>query len=215
MNKHLPTCFKFGLAGNIFFVLFGIICMIYYAAFGDTNVIVLPIEFAAYTCEVLGFIFIILTFVWFSRYLRHRLIMKISFSFYILMELILISCLVIIACYDDPVTVSDLTYSDVIFETCTPNPDDESDLHLTASGEQMYYELRYYESTLQSPELFMERFRKGDSFQVGFTTAEKADPPFHILYEIIGSDDTVHLTLESMNVHYTIGVIGMYAVFPR
>ena len=89
MNKHLPTCFKFGLAGNIFFVLFGIICMIYYAAFGDTNVIVLPIEFAAYTCEVLGFIFIILTFVWFSRYLRHRLIMKISFSFYILMELVL------------------------------------------------------------------------------------------------------------------------------
>ena len=89
MNKHLPTCFKFGLAGNIFFVLFGIICMIYYAAFGDTNVIILPIEFAAYTCEVLGFIFIILTFVWFSRYLRHRLIMKISFSFYILMELVL------------------------------------------------------------------------------------------------------------------------------
>jgi len=133
--------------------------------------------------------------------------------FYILMELIIISCLVMIACYSDPVTASDLTYSDVIFDTCTPNPDDKSDLHLSASGEQMYYELRYYESTLQSPELFIERFRKGDSFQVGFTTAEKADPPFHILYEIIGSDDTVHLTLESMNAHYTIGVIGMYALF--
>jgi len=133
--------------------------------------------------------------------------------FYILMELIIISCLVMIACDSDPVTASDLTYSDVIFDTCTPNPDDKSDLHLSASGEQMYYELRYYKNTLVSPELFMERCRKGDSFQVGFTTAEKADPPFHILYEIIGSDDTVHLTLESMNVHYTIGVIGMYALF--
>lgn len=89
MNKHLPTCFKFGLIGNIFFVLFGAICMFYYAAFGDTNVTIIPIEIAAYSCEVIGFIFMILTFIWFRRYLRHRLLMKFAFSFYIIMELVL------------------------------------------------------------------------------------------------------------------------------
>lgn len=133
--------------------------------------------------------------------------------FYILIDLIVISCLVMIARNADPVTVSDLTYSDVIFETCAPNPDDESKLHLSVSGEQMHYELRSYKNTLVSPELFTESLRKGESFRIGFTTAEKGDPPYHILYEIIGSDDTVHLMPESMNIRHTIGIIGMYVLF--
>ena len=133
--------------------------------------------------------------------------------FYILMELIIISCLVMIACYSDPVTASDLTYSDVIFDTCTPNPDDKSDLHLSASGEEMHYELRSYENTLVSPEVFLDRCRKGNSFQIGFTTVEKAKPPYHILYEIIDNNGTVHLTLDTMNAYHTFGTVWMYVLF--
>lgn len=133
--------------------------------------------------------------------------------FYILINLIVISCLVMIASNADPVTVSDLQYSDVIFENCTPNPDDESDLDLSVSGEQMYYEIISYENTLISPELFMESYRKNESFQIGFTTVEKADPPYRILYEINGNDDTVHLTLDTMNAYHTSVTHELYAIF--
>lgn len=89
MNKHLPTCFKLGLIGNIFFILFGVICIFYYESFKDTDVVILPIEIMAYTSEAIGFICLLLSEIWFCRLLRHRYLMKFAYFVYIIMEMAL------------------------------------------------------------------------------------------------------------------------------
>lgn len=89
MNKHLPTCFRLGLIGNVFFIIFGIICFYYYAAFRDTSVVVVSIEIMAYTSEAIGFICLLLSEIWMCRLLRHRAVMKLSFMLYVIMELVM------------------------------------------------------------------------------------------------------------------------------
>ena len=88
MHDRLPSCFKYGLIGNCFFVLFSLICLFYYAAYGDKNTVVVWIEALAYTSEAMGFFFMIVMIVELCHVVRHRRIMKVSFSIYILMELV-------------------------------------------------------------------------------------------------------------------------------
>ena len=89
MNPKLPKCFTFGLIGNIFFIIFSLVCLYYYDFFGSKGIIIYTIEAIAYANEALGFIFMILTVILLSRTVRQRHLMKISFSAYIIMELLL------------------------------------------------------------------------------------------------------------------------------
>lgn len=133
--------------------------------------------------------------------------------FYILIDAIVIACLIMVINIGAPVVADDLQHASVTFETFIPSAEDPSDLWLSVSGESMNYMLRSYESTLTFSELFVEKCRNGELFQIGYTTVQKANPPFHILYEIVDRNDTAYLTLEHMNEYYNTGVAGLYGLF--
>lgn len=132
---------------------------------------------------------------------------------YILIDAIVIACLIMVINAGAPVVADDLQHASVTFETFMPSAEDSSDLWLSVSGESMNYMLRSYESTLAFSEVFVEKCQNGELFQIGYTTVQKADPPFHILYEIVDRNDTAYLTLERMNEYYNTGVVGLYGLF--
>ncbi len=89
MHKKLSRGLIFGLLGNIFFILFSIVCLIYYNFFIKEGIIVSFIEAIAYTCEGIGFILMVLAIINIGRAVRMRLWLKIGFPLYIAVELVL------------------------------------------------------------------------------------------------------------------------------
>lgn len=89
MHEKLSKGLTFGLVGNIFFVLFSIICYIYYRVFGIEGIVVKFIEILAYACEAAGFVFLIMSIILISRTTRMRTWLKVGFSVYIAVELVL------------------------------------------------------------------------------------------------------------------------------
>ena len=67
MRKNLLKCFYFALFGNIFFILFAIVCFIYYYAFGSIGVVVKSIEAIAYAFEGTGFVLNLVSAVYFFK----------------------------------------------------------------------------------------------------------------------------------------------------
>lgn len=89
MHEKLSRGLTFGLVGNIFFVLFSLVCYLYYKTFGTEGIAIKFIEVIAYVCEATGFVFVLLSIILISRTVRMRKWLKISFSVYIAVELIL------------------------------------------------------------------------------------------------------------------------------
>ncbi len=85
----LLDCMKLGRIANILFVVFIILCLIYYYSFAKFGKYVIPFEVVAYTIEMLAFAFFTLSVVWMDRLVRQRLPMKILLIVYIVAEVIL------------------------------------------------------------------------------------------------------------------------------
>lgn len=89
MHEKLSRGLTFGLIGNIFFVLFSLVCYGYYKEFTSEGIIIKFIEVIAYACEAAGFFFLLLSIIYLCRTIRMRTWLKIGFSVYIAVELIL------------------------------------------------------------------------------------------------------------------------------
>ncbi len=81
-KKGLKSC----LIGNLLFLAFGIICLIYYKVYSPDSAISKIIEILAYTCEFGGFTILLWGDWLISSSVRFRNIMKLSFTLYIVLE---------------------------------------------------------------------------------------------------------------------------------
>lgn len=89
MHEKLSKGLTFGLIGNIFFILFSLVCFAYYSIFGRDGIVVPFIEVIAYLCEGAGFVFMVLAVININRTVRMRMWLKVCFPLYIVMELVL------------------------------------------------------------------------------------------------------------------------------
>ena len=88
-NYTLTDCMKIGRAANILFVLFIIVCLIYYYSFSKNGKLIIPFEILAYSIETTAFVLFTLSVVWIDRLVRARRIMKILLIAYIVVEVLL------------------------------------------------------------------------------------------------------------------------------
>ncbi len=85
----LLDCMRLGRNGNILFVVFIIICLIYYYSFAKYGKYFIPFEIVAYTAETMGFALFTLSIIWIDKLVRARGLMKILMPFYIFVEAVL------------------------------------------------------------------------------------------------------------------------------
>ncbi|MBR5405657.1 MAG: hypothetical protein IK107_05110 [Oscillospiraceae bacterium] len=85
----LTDCMRFGLIANILFVVFIVICLIYYYSLARKGTYVILFETVAYTTEMLGFALFILSVVWTNKLVRARGVMKVLLPVYIGIEVLL------------------------------------------------------------------------------------------------------------------------------
>lgn len=85
----LKDCMRFGRIANILFVVFIIVCLIYYYSFSKRGSYFIPFEVVAYTIETTAFALFTLSVVWMDRLVRARGLMKIAMIVYILTEITL------------------------------------------------------------------------------------------------------------------------------
>ncbi|MBQ8920966.1 MAG: hypothetical protein IJ060_02250 [Oscillospiraceae bacterium] len=88
-NYTLLDCMKLGVLGNIMFVIFIIICLIYYYSLARKGNYVIPFEVVAYGVEALGFALFTTSVIWLDRLVRARVLMKVLLLIYIVVEVIL------------------------------------------------------------------------------------------------------------------------------
>ncbi len=89
MHERLLRGLKSGFAGNLFFILFGITCYIYYLTFSAGSVLSTVIEIIAYIFEAFGFFFSVLAIIDINKSVRMRKWLKIGLPVYIGVELIM------------------------------------------------------------------------------------------------------------------------------
>lgn len=87
MHKKLSLGLTLCLVGNLFFLMFSIVCYFYYKAFGVNGIVIRFIEVIAYACEAAGFISLLIGIILIGRAVRMRIWIKIAFPLYILTEL--------------------------------------------------------------------------------------------------------------------------------
>jgi len=80
---------RLGLIGNILFVVFIIVCLIYYYSLAKRGNYVIPFEILAYVIEASAFAFFTLSVIWMDRLVRARAVMKVLMLVYIVVEVIL------------------------------------------------------------------------------------------------------------------------------
>lgn len=85
----LMDCMKVGRMANILFVVFIVICLIYYYSLAKYGNYLIPFEVIAYGVEATAFAFFTLSVVWLDRLVRQRLPMKILLLCYIVAEVVL------------------------------------------------------------------------------------------------------------------------------
>ncbi|MBQ4346092.1 MAG: hypothetical protein IJC75_03050 [Oscillospiraceae bacterium] len=85
----LMDCMRIGRTANILFVVFIVICLIYYYSLAKYGNFVIPFEIIAYGIEATAFALFTLSVVWLDRLVRQRLPMKILLVCYIIVEVIL------------------------------------------------------------------------------------------------------------------------------
>ncbi len=87
MHPRLKKCFQFGQYANLLFLLFAVICVIYYWLINRKGIELIPLEIAAYTVEVAGFAMMLFSLLNFWKIVRHRYIMKIAILVYWITEI--------------------------------------------------------------------------------------------------------------------------------
>ena len=89
MHPKLKRCFSCGQYGNILFLLFAVFAVTYYWSIERHNVVLLPLEIAAYTVEAGGFVFMLFSLINFWKIVRHRYIMKAAMLVYLIVEAVI------------------------------------------------------------------------------------------------------------------------------
>ncbi len=89
MHPKLKRCFSCGQYANILFLLFAIFAAVYYWSIERHNLTIVPLEIAAYTVEVAGFLFMLFSLINFCRIVRHRYIMKTAMLIYLITEVVI------------------------------------------------------------------------------------------------------------------------------
>lgn len=79
----------FGLIGNLLFVAFGLICLIYYYTYVKDSLFSRIIEILAYCTEFMGFGLLLYADWLLIKSIRLRRLLKVSFSAYILLEAVM------------------------------------------------------------------------------------------------------------------------------
>ncbi len=86
MHPRLKRCFSCGLYANILFLLFAVCVAVYYWSISRHNVELIPLEIAAYTIEVSGFLLMLFSMINFWKIVRHRYLMKSAMLVYLITE---------------------------------------------------------------------------------------------------------------------------------
>lgn len=89
MQEKLTKGIFFGLVGNILFVAFGLICLLYYYTYDAESIFSKIIEFIAYCTEFMGFGLLIYADYLLIASLRLRRMLKVCFSAYIILEAVM------------------------------------------------------------------------------------------------------------------------------
>jgi hypothetical protein len=89
MQEKLSKGLFFGLIGNVLFVAFGLICLIYYCTYDVTSILSNVLEAVAYCTEFLGFGLLAYSDYLLCSSLRFRRLLKMSYSAYILLEAVM------------------------------------------------------------------------------------------------------------------------------
>ena len=89
MHPRLKRCFICGQFANILFLLFALCASVYYWSIERHNVELVPLEIAAYTIEVGGFVFMLFSLLNFHKIVRHRYIMKTAMLIYLIVEVVI------------------------------------------------------------------------------------------------------------------------------
>lgn len=84
---NFKRCLTFGILANVMFILFIIICLVYYSIYGNTDKSNNLFEMSAYICEAVGFVLMALSIVGMVLILRQRYILKILLSIYLITEI--------------------------------------------------------------------------------------------------------------------------------
>ena len=85
----VTDCMKLARIGNILFVVFIIISLIYYSVNPQNRVAHIAFETIAYGTETFGFVFFSLAVIWLDRLVRARGVMKVLLLVYIVTEVVL------------------------------------------------------------------------------------------------------------------------------
>ncbi len=86
MHEKLTRGLQLGFIGNLLFIIFGLICAVYYATFDGESIHSQVLEAVAYFTECMGFVLLVIADVLMITSMRARKIMKILFSLYIALE---------------------------------------------------------------------------------------------------------------------------------
>ncbi|MDE5569877.1 MAG: hypothetical protein K2I82_04400 [Ruminococcus sp.] len=89
MQEKLTKGIFFGLVGNILFVIFGLICLLYYYTYDAESIFSKIIETLAYCTEFIGFGLLIYADYLLIASLRLRRVLKVCFSAYIILEAVM------------------------------------------------------------------------------------------------------------------------------
>lgn len=88
-HENLRKGIFFGLIGNILFMVFGIVCLIYYYSYDKSSIHSTALEFLAYFIELSGFGLLAFADYLLIKSARFRRTMKICFTAYIVIEAIM------------------------------------------------------------------------------------------------------------------------------
>ncbi len=86
MHPKLKKCFQLGQYANLLFLLFAMVCAVYYWLISRHGIEIVALEIAAYTIETGGFVCMLLSLLHFCRIVRHRYLMKTAMVVYLIVE---------------------------------------------------------------------------------------------------------------------------------
>ena len=91
LKYNLTDCMKLGRNGNILFIVFIVVCLIYYASFSKFHLgyAFIIFEVIAYAVETMAFALFTLSVYWLDRLVRARGVMKVLLTSYIVVEVVL------------------------------------------------------------------------------------------------------------------------------
>ena len=92
MHKKLSLGINLALAGNLLFILFGLVCFWFQKTYDPSSGFSSFLEKTAYTVLFAGFIALAAAEVLFWRTLRMRMAVKVAFAVYIIMEAFMMYC---------------------------------------------------------------------------------------------------------------------------